>query len=215
MSSFLTVKAAASLTGKSTSSIRRVIYPIIHDDQHPDRDQIQPGIDEARELRLKGENFAWRISEELLRREVPAESPAEKKSDHVGQFGREAGHGDLIAMLRSELDIKNRQIAEQSAMLSKQMELISGLSERLGEGNVLIGSLQQRMALAEGSIRAKTDSIEAAVAKPAVHVPKAKGESPIAPRKAEPKTTSGKGTPQPNVAKTVKPKRGLFSRIFG
>ena len=42
MSSFLTVKEAATLTGKSPSSIRRVIYPIIRDDNHADRLQIAP-----------------------------------------------------------------------------------------------------------------------------------------------------------------------------
>ena len=47
MSSFLTVKEAATLTGKSPSSIRRVIYPIIRDDNHADREQIAPTVDEV------------------------------------------------------------------------------------------------------------------------------------------------------------------------
>ena len=42
-------------------------------------------------------------------------------------------------MLRRELDIKNQQITQQSELISKQMELVSGLSERLREGNILIG----------------------------------------------------------------------------
>ena len=79
-SSFLTVKEASRLTGRSPSSIRRVIYPIIRDDAHPDRMQIQPTVDEVLQLRVKGENFAWRLSEELLRREVPVEAGPEKGS---------------------------------------------------------------------------------------------------------------------------------------
>ena len=47
MATFLTVKEAAKLTGKSTSSIRRVIYPIIHDDAHADRSHILPSVEEA------------------------------------------------------------------------------------------------------------------------------------------------------------------------
>src|SRR5947207_2307161 len=57
---------------------------------------------------------------------------------------------DLIAMLRRELDIKNQQITEHSNLLSKQMGLIDSLTERIREGNVLIGSLQQRLALTDG-----------------------------------------------------------------
>src|SRR5476651_663463 len=71
MAPFLTVKEAAQLTGKSPSSIRRVIYPIIKNDTHHDRGQIQPSVEEAMHLRMKGENFAWKLSEELLRREMP------------------------------------------------------------------------------------------------------------------------------------------------
>src|SRR5438046_2006499 len=73
MAPFLTVKEAAQLTGKSPSSIRRVIYPIIHDDAHADRGHIQPSVEEAMQLRVKGENFPWRLSEELLHREMPVE----------------------------------------------------------------------------------------------------------------------------------------------
>ena len=69
MSQFLTVKEAARITGKSPSSIRRVIYPIIADDKHPDRKHVEPSPAEALKLRTNGENFAWRLSEELLRRE--------------------------------------------------------------------------------------------------------------------------------------------------
>src|SRR6266404_3220266 len=68
MASFLTVKEAAQLTGKSPSSIRRIVYPIIHDNAHSDRGHIQPTIEEVMQLRVKGENFAWHVSEELLRR---------------------------------------------------------------------------------------------------------------------------------------------------
>ena len=63
-----TVKEAARLTGKSPSSIRRIIYPIIQNDAHPDRVHIEPTVEDVLKLRMQGENFAWRLSEELLRR---------------------------------------------------------------------------------------------------------------------------------------------------
>ncbi len=42
----------------------------------------------------------------------------------------------MIQMLQMELDIKNQQIESQN-------QLLKGFSERMHEGNVLIGSLQK------------------------------------------------------------------------
>ena len=191
MSSFLTVKEAATLTGKSPSSIRRVIYPIIRDDNHANRVQIAPTVDEVTQLRIKGENFAWRISEELLRREVPVETAKPTGEDHGSPQPRTEGDTELLAMLRRELDVKNQQITQQSEMLSKQMELISGLSERLREGNILIGSLQKQLTLPDGGSR------------PASHVVEAKSEVPPTTEKW---SVAAK--------KKAQPKKGFFSRLF-
>lgn len=186
----LTVKEAAKLTGKSPSSIRRVIYPIIQDENHSDRLHIEPTVDDVKKLRMKGENFAWRISEELLRREVPVEKaiPAEQHASRESS----GGHAELLDMLRRELDIKNQQITQHSELISKQMELISGLSERLREGNILIGSLQKQLTLPEGTVR-KTSS-EVLDAKPSQTASPEKGSQ----------TTKEK----------PKQKKGLFSRLF-
>jgi hypothetical protein len=193
MPTFLTVKEAATLVGKSPSSVRRLIYPILHEANHPDRVHIEPNDDEARELRLKGENFAWRVSEELLRRQIPAETIPEKDAGTFPSRDHGNSDGDLLAMLRRELDIKNNQITQQSELISKQMELISGLSERLREGNILIGSLQQQLALPDGKGTAKSDPVESETA-------------PTQPREKTTKATT-------KTAK-LKPKRGFLSRLF-
>jgi hypothetical protein len=194
VSTFLTVKEASQLTGKSPSSIRRVIYPIIHDEKHPDRQQVQPSPEEALALRMKGENFAWKLSEELLRREVPLEEANEKvqAAGSTAQRGGMAGESELLSMLRRELEIKNQQITQQAELLGKQMELISGLSERLREGNVLIGSLQQRLGM-------PGKQPETAVAQDA----EAKEKS------SPPKPKSPKPT-----AKLPKSKKGFLRRMF-
>lgn len=191
MAPFLTVKEASRLTGKSPSSIRRIIYPIIHDDAHRDRKHIQPSIDEALKLRMKGENFAWRLSEELLRREVPTDAAAEKGSSTTKTAH---GDGDLLAMLRRELDIKNQQINQQGELLGKQLELINGLSERLREGNILIAGLQHRLALSDG--RGSTSPPPEPVKKRTASTSSEKG-SIIDPKIAKPK------------------KKSLLARIFG
>ena len=191
MSQFLSVKEAARLTGKSPSSIRRVIYPIIQHATHPDRGHIQPSPEDVVNLRMKGENFAWRLSEELLRREIPVEAGPAKGSLAAEHRGSTHGDGELLAMLRRELDIKNQQITQQSELIGKQMELISGLSERVREGNILIGSLHQRLALSDGRERREQEPIEA---------------------QQTPTTPPEKGSEAPP---TNTPRQGILSRLFG
>lgn len=194
MATFLTVKEAARLTGKSPSSIRRIIYPIIHDDNHPDRANIQPTIEDAVHLRMKGESFAWRLSEDLLRREIPVETSHEKGSASAATTQATRGELELLAILRRELDIKNQQITQQGELIAKHVDLINGLNERLREGNILIGSLQQRLALTDG--RGNTASVAEV----------------IKPKRAPPKQPEKGSVSNP---KSPKPKKSFLSRLFG
>lgn len=135
LTKFLTVNEAARQTGRSTSSIRRIIYPILKDDHHPDRSLVQPSPEQAKELRLRGENFPWKLSEQLLERD--AATGKKPTSAGVGGVARQesAATQQLIGMLQRELDTKNEQIAQ--------------LNERLREGNILIGSFQKQLALSD------------------------------------------------------------------
>ena len=183
MATFLTVKEAAQLIGKSPSSIRRILYPILEDDNHPDRHHIEPDPEAARALRLKGENFPWKISEELLRREAgtgsakPTGTPRPAGADVSDQSAT------IIEMLRSELEIKNQQIASLN-------DLTKGLSERLREGNILMGSLQKQLSLGEGSGRRTSDVVD-----------------------ADTRTATEKGTKR-SPADPEKKKHWLFRKIF-
>jgi hypothetical protein len=192
MTPFLTVKEASHLTGKSPSSIRRVIYPIIRNDTHPDRGHIEPGVEDALRMRMKGDTFAWRLSEDLLRRAVPLDTASAKPSASLPRGEADTG---LLAMLRAELEIKNRQIGQQSDLIARQMELISGLSERLREGNVLMGSLQQRLALPESRAVHTAVSVK----------PESKPKRPSSHAAEKGSTISSKAT---------KAKRTWLSRIF-
>jgi len=139
MTTFLTVKEAAKLVGKSPSSIRRILYPILDDNRHPDRHHIEPDVATAKTLRVKGENFAWKISEELLRREMP-EGDSKSASNSKSRTHDSDDHSDaIIEILRGQLTIKDQQIAAQN-------DVIKGLSERVREGNILMGSLQQQLS---------------------------------------------------------------------
>ncbi len=163
MSTFLTVKEAAKLVGKSPSSIRRILYPILEDNRHPDRHHIEPDVATAKSLRVKGENFAWKISEELLRREMP-ERESKPGSDSKSSSHNEDDHADaIIEILRSQLTIKDQQIAAAN-------EVIKGLSERVREGNILMGTLQQQLAPPDQTNRNKKDVV-------ATDAPSAKSEN--------------------------------------
>ena len=153
MTTFLTVKEAAKLVGKSPSSIRRILYPILEDNRHPDRHHIEPDVATAKSLRVKGENFAWKISEELLRREMP-EGESKPSSDSKSNSQNGDDHSDaIIEILRGQLTIKDQQIAAAN-------DVIKGLSERVREGNILMGSLQQQLAPPDLMNRKKNDVVD-------------------------------------------------------
>ena len=122
---------------------------------------------------------------------MPVETEKPTDDERGNPQPRTAGDAELLAMLRRELDIKNQQITQQSEMLSKQMELISGLSERLREGNILIGSLQKQLTLTDGNSRPEPHVVEA-------------------------KSLDSQATEKGSVAakKKAKPKKGFFSRLF-
>ena len=199
MPTFLTVREAAQRYGKSPTSIRRAIYPIVRDDMHADRGSIEPSVEEALKLRVSGVSFPWRISEDLLARIVRTDAGAARGPMNGG--GRPTAtyaDADFIAFLRSEVEIKNQQIARND-------ETIKALNERLRESNVLMATLQQRLALTDGR---DVKSIEVSEPTTARRSPEAgSGPSPKAPKPAKaPK-------PKPAVSPPPEKKRG-FLRWF-
>ncbi len=132
---FLTISEAATKTGRSVSTIRRVIKTFSEDDTHPDRAAIQPTPKEVAAFRKKDENFAWKIREDVLLREFEGALKEAKKDVAEAK-------GDILSILQNELSLKNQQI-------EKQWEVIHALNDRLREGNILMGSLQKRLALPE------------------------------------------------------------------
>lgn len=184
---FITVREAATMTGKSDTSIRRLIVPIIKAENHPDRVHILPTVEEVLQLRIKGESFAWKIEAAWLAEAIPLGTPGDRRNQESDSDTASSG---LIAMLQKELEIKNSQISQANAIIGQHAELISGLTERIREGNVLIGTLQERLALTDGRGEPAT-SLDAVVTPPAKSVKMEKGT-------AAPKT---------------KPRRGLF-RFF-
>jgi hypothetical protein len=133
--SLLTIAEAAQKTGRSPSTIRRLIHTIAESNDHPDRAFLQPTVKQVEAFKKKGENFTWKIAEEVVMKNFEsAQLEGKKLKTYAGN--------DVLQILRGELDLKNHQI-------EKQLEVIQSLNERLREGNILMGSLQQRLALPE------------------------------------------------------------------
>jgi hypothetical protein len=154
---FLTIGEAAKKTGRSASTIRRFIHLILDQEKHPDRSAIEPSPAKAASFKKKGEIFAWRIREDILDREFSSALKEEKKETS-------SPSPDVLSILERELTLKNQHI-------EKQWEVIHSLNERLREGNILMGSLQKRLAPPE-SPAPKEEIVEATPVNPSTEASK-------------------------------------------
>lgn len=186
---YLTLAEASAKTGRSLSTVRRLIHSISKDQHHPERDAVIPSHEEAEALKKKGENFTWRIRQDIVDREFgSAPSKKEKVQSELSM--------DVLAMLQKELDMKNQQI-------EKQWEVIGSLNERLREGNILMASLQKRLALPEPASM-ETSTVEAS-----------KVESSAEPSKKSSKVNAEKGTAQKAAKEAEKNvKKKMFSWLW-
>lgn len=132
---FLTIAEAGKITGRSASTIRRLIHTITETPAHPDRDAVEPDPATVAAFKKKGENFTWKIRQDVVVKNFNTAQKEEKKS-------KAEPTGDIFSILQKELDLKNQQI-------EKQWEVIHSLNDRLREGNMLMGSLQKRLSLPE------------------------------------------------------------------
>ncbi len=148
---FLTIAEATQKTGRSASTIRRLIRTIADVPDHPDRQGIEPTEKEVETLKKKGENFTWRIREDILMRDLETAQRDERKSS---SSSRAHLQDEALGILRKELEIKNQQI-------EKQLDVIQSLNERLREGNILMGSLQQRLSLPAAEAPVPASAMEA------------------------------------------------------
>jgi hypothetical protein len=128
---FITIAEATEKTGRSASTIRRLIRTITETADHPDRDSIEPTAKQAATFKKKGENFTWKIREDIVMKNFGSAQHHDKKSITEPKT-------DILSILQNELSLKNQQI-------EKQWEVIHALNDRLREGNILMGSLQKRL----------------------------------------------------------------------
>ena len=138
---FLTISEAEQFTGKSRSTLRRFIDGIVKTENSADRQLLKPTPEEAVALREQNQPFAWKVSEELLRRQFlkPEETPAAvEKGTGDAPMGGDSSR--LVAVLEKSVSMLERELAEKNGQ-------IAAMNERLRESNILLKDLQQRVAL--------------------------------------------------------------------
>lgn len=187
---YLTIAEAVEKTGKSPSTVRRIIRSITDRKSHPDRGGIDPAPGAVEQFRKKGENFTWKICEDVLLKNLRRVQNEEK---NLSSSSVKTSDGGILDILQKELEIKNRQI-------EKQGEIIQSLNERLREGNILMATLQKQLALPSPSGEHSISEL--------VTVKASTEGSMEASRRPPKKNTGGQSKKSSSIRA---PKRGLFS----
>ena len=143
-----TIREASELSGKSISTIKRLVREIVLNPKSEDRNLVYPSVDEVATFRLAGESFVWKIGEVVLRKRF--NNSSSKISD--GLFAKNVNTHDnaisIIEVLRVQLQSKDRQIETLEKQLDRKDDQIRNLGKRMHESNVLMRELQNRLAIA-------------------------------------------------------------------
>lgn len=146
----LTIREAAEKTGHSPHKIRRLIKAIADAPTHPDRGEIEPSPSDVERLTAEGVQFTWRVTEELVRRELgdATATPAGEKSSAPG-VGESP---EWLAFMQRLTDAKEKaeerlfeQLRVKDDQLKAKDDQIAALNERLRESNLLMASLQKQL----------------------------------------------------------------------
>jgi hypothetical protein len=134
MDQHLTVSEARKFTGKSDSTIKRLIRDVVLEAQHPERSFILPSHGE--------------VERELLRRRfgVGGQTTDVEESPRQVTGGRE--RDIVLQVLREQLQSKDDQLRTLEGQLDRKDEQISNWNERMRESNILMKELQQRLSIA-------------------------------------------------------------------
>jgi len=149
MDQHLSVKDAIKFTGKSESTIKRLIREVAADPDGSDRQFILPSHEEVEKRRESGEPYVWKIDRALLEKRYPQEAGAEEGSQPTSCTGTRGATAEAsVTVLREQLQSKDRQIETLEKQLDKKDEQIGNQNERMREQNILMKDLQQRLSIA-------------------------------------------------------------------
>lgn len=150
MTDLLSVRDARKYTGKSESTIKRMLREIVSDPQHEDRGLIQPSHEELREKKKNGEPYHWKISKKLLDKRYPSNDSAHGTVHGTEQGRGESGlngpsHSQFIELLQDQITSKDAQIKTLETQLDRKDEQIANWDKRTQEIHILMQTLQKRL----------------------------------------------------------------------
>ena len=147
MEQHLSVREACEFTGKSESTIKRLIREVTGEANHPDRGFFLPSAVEVERRKKVGDPFVWKLNQEFLARRFP-KATAEEGSDATKKTVSSPENSQpIIEVLREQLQSKDRQLVTLETQLDRKDEQIKSLNERMHESNVLMRELQSRLAI--------------------------------------------------------------------
>lgn len=213
MEQHLTVREAKAFTGKSESTIKRLIREIVADPEHADRGLILPSPEEVERRKAAGDTFVWKLNRDLLSRRFPKDVANEEgttgsKKSAASASGEAGDSTPIIQVLREQLQSKDRQLQTLETQLDRKDDQIKSLNERMHESNVLMGELQRRLAIA-APVANKSDPINAE----SVNDTSDQTVSDSKPRKSPQPESSLDLQPDRGVQTTPK-RRSLFGNLF-
>ena len=201
MDQHLTVSEAREFTGKSESTIQRLLREITSDPQHVDRLFILPSAAEVERRKAAKEPYAWKIDRQLLLRRFPQEDAVESGGTAAAGFVNSPGEL-VMQVLQEQLRSKDEQLRTLEKQLDRKDEQIASLNDRMWESNVLMRELQQRLAIAAPKTATAESIVESSAAAENAVTP-----SSLQPAKPIVVKTRGKAQKTPT-------RIGLWSRLF-
>ncbi len=164
MNELLSVSEARKLTGKSESTIKRMIREITADENHEDRGLIEPTHEELERRKEAKEPYVWKIAKSLLEKRYPVHEGSQSHGHDTGHGVGDSNVNDmvqsqLIELLQTQLAGKDDQIKTLEVQLDRKDEQISNLNERTKEVHILMQTLQKRLELTV-PIRDQPDAVK-------------------------------------------------------
>ena len=195
MDQHLSVSEARHFTGKSESTIKRLLREITGDPAHPDRLLILPPPEEVERRRAAKEPYVWKIDRQLLLRRFPADEVSGANGNAPPQPSSAIPSELVLQVLQEQLKSKDEQLRTLETQLDRKDDQIANLNERMRESNVLMRELQQRLAIAPPKPVTPDSAVEA---------PTVPSRPAAAPRASQKK---------PKAAKSPE-RRNIFGRLF-
>ncbi len=203
MDQHLTLSEARAFTGKSESTLKRVLREIVGSPNHPDRPFILPTPEEIERRKAINEPYVWKIDRQLLLRKFPPDEPGRSGNDgSTGTPVTSAPADIMLKVLQEQLGSKDQQIRTLETQLDRKDEQIANLNSRMQESNVLMRELQQRLALPFPKPADSSEPVET---------------KPVTPQPPRPAASQKKPAAKPTMKSIPRPspkQKGFFGRLF-